>query len=541
MPGFQKFTPHRRRALVKALSPAAFELPTLARLVTFATCWLYDRDILLPAHRTVLDMARETTGLVDAQMLRGVRHEPGVGTIARWETVVFSEHEGESLLQWLQQSPSSGMAGLQEQIERIDHLKSLSVDCYQLAAVQPERQAHLAQTMRHRKPSRFRALRQSRRVLETARFLQVNLLKSTDTALDLAIHLIQQLHGRAMARVSHAHPHSATRYREILRAVRQAIQDTTLWDRATLEQIAALIPSERELSQSRAAAVRWELAHQTTSVRRILRLLLRSDYHAAAGSALAEPIAVMRECDQQLGRRRLPTHADASFAPRWAHIINTDDRELALRGYEAARLFAIRLSLRNGSLWVRHRLRYRPRNDILISEDNWQARRQSFLRQAGLPSSASSYVSKITAHVTAALEAVNDAVRTGELRVDHRGIHVSSMVAVERSDDVDPIAREIFSSIGSVQLPDIMAAIDNETRFSWSLLGREPTSEQDVLCLYAGLLGHGTELDALGVSLMIPSLNQEQVGNAMRRLEDAANVREANDRVLTFQKRHAAV
>jgi hypothetical protein len=111
--GFQKFTPHRRRALIKALRPAAFELPTLAKLVSFAKCWLYDRDILLPAHRTVLDMAREAIRLADAQMLKGVQLEPVDETITSRETVVFSERKGESLLQWLQQSPSSGMAGLQ--------------------------------------------------------------------------------------------------------------------------------------------------------------------------------------------------------------------------------------------------------------------------------------------------------------------------------------------------------------------------------------------------------------------------------------------
>jgi hypothetical protein len=49
-----------------------------------------------------------------------------------------------------------------------------------------------------------------------------------------------------------------------------------------------------------------------------------------------------------------------------------------------------------------------------------------------------------------------------------------------------------------------MMAIDSEIRFSRILLGREPADEQELLYVYAALLGHAMDLTAQRVSLMTP-------------------------------------
>src|SRR6266850_1635114 len=83
--------------------------------------------------------------------------------------------------------------------------------------------------------------------------------------------------------------------------------------------------------------------------------------------------------------------------------------------------------------------------------------------------------------------------------------------------------------------------LDSETRFSWRLLGRAPTTDTELLSIYAALLAHGTELDAASVALMIPDLSATAIAEAMRLLEDEAALREANAVVLEFLPRHAVV
>jgi hypothetical protein len=47
--------------------------------------------------------------------------------------------------------------------------------------------------------------------------------------------------------------------------------------------------------------------------------------------------------------------------------------------------------------------------------------------------------------------------------------------------------------------------VDSHTRFSSALLGREPTSWQELLTLYGALLAHGTDMSAVAVSLDDPA------------------------------------
>ena len=95
--------------------------------------------------------------------------------------------------------------------------------------------------------------------------------------------------------------------------------------------------------------------------------------------------------------------------------------------------------------------------------------------------------------------------------------------------------------MGTIQLPELMLAVDHATRFSWRLLGRAPTTERELLLVYAGLLAHGTELNATSVALMIPGLTPEAIAEAMRLLEEEGPMREANELVVQFLHRHAIV
>lgn len=96
----------------------------------------------------------------------------------------------------------------------------------------------------------------------------------------------------------------------------------------------------------------------------------------------------------------------------------------------------------------------------------------------------------------------------------------------------------MFSQIGDVQLPDLMLEVDAHTNFSEILLGRRAKDERELVALYAALIAHGTEIDAMGVAAMIPGLDQAQVTSAMRALETHGRLRRANECVIDFQTKH---
>ncbi|WP_213956963.1 Tn3 family transposase [Variovorax sp. dw_954] len=53
-------------------------------------------------------------------------------------------------------------------------------------------------------------------------------------------------------------------------------------------------------------------------------------------------------------------------------------------------------------------------------------------------------------------------------------------------------------------MPDILLELDANTDFGEALLGHKAATTDELLACYAGLLAHGTEIDAKGVAAMIP-------------------------------------
>ena len=108
------------------------------------------------------------------------------------------------------------------------------------------------------------------------------------------------------------------------------------------------------------------------------------------------------------------------------------------------------------------------------------------------------------------------------------------MQAEAVSPEVDKARDAISKHIGIIQLPDLLLEMDVQTRFSRTLLGRAVESEHELLRTYAALLGHGTEMPATEVSLMIPTLSPVEISLAMQSLESNDAMGKANKLIVEF-------
>jgi len=394
--------------------------------------------------------------------------------------------------------------------------------------------------MRRRRPARFRTLKDPRRTLEMVCFLRMTLLQTTDVALSLADLLIQELHARVVREVRDTEARVARTSRTTLREIRRLLHDPTLTDAALRQSILAVIPSEHTLFPSRVAAVRWQLKEQTRQVRPLLQALVVLPFEGEEGSSLIRAFSQLRDISARQ-HRALPRDVDGRFAPRWAARIESPDRQRALCAFEAATLFALRTALRKGSVWLGHSLTFRQRNALLISETEWTTHHRRFYEQLGLPLHASRYTPQLLATLEAGLAALAEAVAADAVVVDDTGIHLKALEAEETPPLLEATKDALFKEVGVVQLPELLMAIDHETSFSWRLLGRAPTSETELLLVYAALLAHGTELDTAAVAFMMPELSYEAIADAMRLLEDEGPLREANELVVQFLHRHEVV
>ena len=65
-----------------------------------------------------------------------------------------------------------------------------------------------------------------------------------------------------------------------------------------------------------------------------------------------------------------------------------------------------------------------------------------------------------------------EAVDAGVVVVDDRGLHLKALDAEETPPQLGATRDAIFQEVGTIQLPELMLAVDHATRFSWRLLGR---------------------------------------------------------------------
>ena len=161
-----------------------------------------------------------------------------------------------------------------------------------------------------------------------------------------------------------------------------------------------------------------------------------------------------------------------------------------------ATLFALRRAVRNGSVWIEHSLSFRGRARLFFTDERWQAESKKHYARLSLPSKAATFLKPLLARVTAGVDAVAAAARSGVLRVDDE-LHLSPLPVEDEDPEVTKLRAALDHRIGEVQLPEVILAVDAQVRFSWIMLGREPRSTDELLMVYAGIMAHGTSLTAV--------------------------------------------
>jgi hypothetical protein len=176
----------------------------------------------------------------------------------------------------------------------------------------------------------------------------------------------------------------------------------------------------------------------------LLRNLLALEFQGEAGSPVLGALGQLQRwyAEQQL---ELPEELDLSFTPEWASILHGSDR-------------------------------------------------RRYYRHLGVPPTLRRYSAPLLATLAGALEEVAEAVRAGMIVIENGQLHLPALVAEAAPVGLRQTQERLFQQIGTVQLPELILEMDSQTRFSWTLLGREPRSIPELLALYGGLLAQGTEL-----------------------------------------------
>jgi len=456
----------------------------------------------------------------------------------RWRASIAElRPDGQTQQSWLWAAPAKhSTRQISEVLERIDLLYALDVHKH-LADIPDLILRRYARRLASRPPSAGVKIKEPARTVEVACFLRYCLFATTDQLILMVQRRIADLWRQAAAEVP-ATVNWAAMYKTLLGeletlSAKGAVPDAEL--RARLESL--VVETRKRKPPSKASLVREGLIDGIRPVRSLLVAIAKLPWQATGEHPAIEFLAKLQTFYLK-GSRKLPADVVAPSLGRvWQASISSPDRERAFQALEVATLFALRRAVRNGSVWIEHSLSFRGRARLFFTNERWQAESKKHYARLSLPGKATTFLKPLLERVTAGVEAVAAAARSGVLTVDDE-LHLSALPAEDENPEVTKLRTALDHRIGEVQLPEVILAVDAQVRFSWIMLGREPRSSDELLMVYAGIMAHGTSLAAVECARMIPQLSATSIRQAMRWARDERRLSQACQAVLEFMQRH---
>ena len=531
---------HAERGLVAYLRREAAAAFDNAELMARSRSWLVNHDYLLLRDREIrrlIGAARRHQEQTLFKIIAAVAGSDRETWLPRLLTPI--EDGGISRLEWLGAVPSSkGPTSLEAQIEKVGFLKELGADRLVFSDLPLVGLKHFARRMMSRKPAALARIKDPHRTIEIACFLRLRLLQLTDASLTLLDHQIAAQWRGARERVAAVQASRLRRFHRLLGDLASLADDEALGAGDLRSRLRDLIaPFDAERRSTRVAEIRRELGHKSQELARLLKTVRAAELAIPSGHAVATAFTTLDSL-AAVSRSALPATTPQPFGPSWQGLIDQPDRAAALGCFRAATVMALKRGLRNGAITVDHSFSHRAAEEKLIPVPLWPRSRGRFIRGLNLPAAPERYVGRLEAGLTAGLVALAEAVRAGAVAVEDGELRLPRRKPAPRDPRVDPARQALALAVGNAQLTEVIIEIDHLTRFSWTLLGRPARSERELVTLYAGLIGLGSDLSAAELVRMVPALAADSLGQMVVRIEADGRLRAANDAVLRFMRGH---
>ena len=530
-------TKRQERMLLAAVRAASQGTGSIDRLISIAAIWLHDRKLVIPALSTLREICVRASKDTEQSIYVAICAETTEEHRQQWtDTLLSNRKDGRTVLEWLQKSPKRRSPNnLKAIFEKIDFLTELGVNKIKLEGVPTERLQDYSRSMQHRSPSRFKRLAPVTQALQLISFLKLSLSQATDTVIQLSGKVASDTVSRAHEKVKKADAAAVMTFREALTQIFDLANNQELDAEAVRKKIVEIHGSFGvQVFPTRSAAVRSELSDSAKNVRPLLRRLSQLDVKGVENDRAMSGLGVLRDLySKQM--TELP-EGDYQCPETWKSLIDDKDRQRALRAFEMSTLLELRKGFRRGSVWVDYSDTYRDRDHLLISAEAWERQRKRHYDLLRLPMDVDRYLDPLIKAAEQGLKAVAKAQAEGLLDIKDNDISLDRLEAEPDSAEVIAARNLIDDEIGTIQFPELLLEMDVHVRFSKELLGRLPRSDRDLLLSYAGLVGHGTDMTASGISLMMTELSTADVSGAMKSLEFESAIDRANQQLLNYMK-----
>jgi TnpA family transposase len=528
------------RGLTAFLRREAVGIYNSMDLVAKARVWLIDHGYLLPTEREIRRQTIRALRHQEQVVLEAVRAATDEASRGAWPRRLLepTPDNEQTRLEWLWTPPTSKQASeLDDHLAKVKFLRELGADRLKIEDLPLAGLEHFHRRVTSRKPAALLTIRDPRRTLELACFLRLQLMRLTDTALDLVDRRIATQWREAREQAEEDQGGRLQRFRTLLGNLTALAEDDALGIEALRERLRALVaPFKPELDHTPVLATRRALSERTLVLNRVLTSARAVGLDLPADHKLATAFAAL---DGLSGSRALPAGTDNPFGRSWQPLIDQPDRSAALKSYTAATAMLLKRALNNRSVTAKDSLLHKSTEARLIPSSIWRRDRQRYFRDLSIPLNPEHYLRRVEETLDAGMARLAAAVEGGLVSIDDDGVHLPRRKRAPENPAVARAHKSLAGHYGTPQLSDVLIEVDNDARFSWALLGRPAYAAAELITLYVALLALGSDLTVAALDRMVAGVEPDTLAAMIQKLGGGARFRVANDAVVAFMRRHA--
>ena len=415
---------------------------------------------------------------------------------------------------WLKEGATSNTPkAIAEQIEKLEFLRDLGADAFDVSGVNPNRLRFLAGLGRRHTNQALKRLAPERRRPMLVAFLREAHAELADEVVDLFDACLGHADARARRELEEFRKGSARSTNEkvaLFRELALVLLDPAVDDADVRAAVREKVGPPEELLDLVEEAERLMrppddnhldfFAARYPYVRRFAPAFL-SAFSFCAGrrdDPLLGAVDVLLGLDAE-GKRAVPEDAPVGFVPaRWGPHVLGEDGKIDRRQWELCLLWQLRGALRSGDVWIEGARRHSDPQSFLVAEDRWPELREEVGLQTGIPSDGAAHPDACREEMEAVVRRLGIAVSRGAtVKIQAGRLLFDRDPAEDLPRSVEELGREIARRLPKVELTDLLVEVDRLTGFSRFFThagGSEPRSPDLRVHLYASILAQATNI-----------------------------------------------
>jgi len=415
---------------------------------------------------------------------------------------------------WLKEGATSNTPkAIIDQLEKLEFLRDLGADAFDVSGLNPNRLRFLAGLGRRHTNQALERLAPERRHPVLIAFLSEAHTELTDEVVDLFVACLGHADAKARRELDEFRKGSARATNEkvaLFRELALVLLDPTVDDADVGAAVREKVGPPEELLDLVEEAERLMrppddnhldfFAARYPYVRRFARRFLCafSFRSSRREDPLLEAVEELLELDEE-GKRSVPDDAPVGFVPaKWGPLIVTKDGRIDRRYWEMCLLWQLRGALRSGDVWVEGARRYANPQGFLVPKDRWPELRDEVSLQTGTSPDGPAHLEACRNEMDAVLCRLRIAAfRGATVKVQEGRLLFDRDPAEGLPKSVEELGREIAARLPKVELTDLLVEVDRLTGFSRFFThagGSEPRTADLRVHLYASILAQATNI-----------------------------------------------